>query len=351
MSGPRILFVVDAGPEAGDLRVTRSLSLAQALAARGATPLFLSPPSIAAILQAAAPETPRISAPAGGTDTLIAAAAFADVEAVVFDHDGLGREAHDAVAKGRPRLVIDDLADRPLGADLVLTRPQRTGADYARLAPGADLLLGPQYALLRPEFSAIREASMARRAGDVRRVLVDMGAPDTGAITGQVLQKLRTRLGTLEIDIVLSAATPGRRGLERLAAHDPRLTLHIDTPDQAVLTAEADAAIGAADAAAWERCALGLPSVLITLSDAQKPLAAAAAEAGAALSLDRQAADFEAQLDRAIVRLLADPGLRGRLSASAAALCDGLGAPRVAEAFLRLIAGRDSLPQPQTRQA
>ncbi|MFC3079768.1 UDP-2,4-diacetamido-2,4,6-trideoxy-beta-L-altropyranose hydrolase [Phenylobacterium terrae] len=347
----RILFVVDAGPLVGGGHVMRSLSLAQALAARGATPIFLSPPPVAEILQAFAPETPRISAPAGGPETLIAAAAFADVEAVVFDHYGLSREAHEAIGKGRPRLVVDDLADRPLGADVVLDPgPQRTSADYAQLAPGARLLLGPQYAPLRPEFSALREAAMARRDGPVRRILISMGLTDVGGITGQVLQKLRSRLGMLAIDVVLGAAAPSRRGLERLAAHDPRLELHIDTPDMAVLAAEADAAIGAAGSSTWERCALALPSVLVVLAENQRPGAAAVAEAGAALVVDREAADFEAQLDRAIVRLLADAGLRRRLSEAAASMCDGLGAPRVAEAFLGIIAARGSLPQSQTQQ-
>jgi UDP-2,4-diacetamido-2,4,6-trideoxy-beta-L-altropyranose hydrolase len=352
MSGPRILFVTDAGPEVGDGHVTRSLSLAQALAARGATPIFLSPPPVVEVLQALAPETPRISAPAGGAETLTAAAAFADVEAVVFDHDGLARETHDAIGKGRPRLVIDDRADRPLGAELVLDPgPHRTSADYVQIAPGARLLLGPQYAPLRPEFSALREASMARREGPVRRILIDMRPPDAGGVTGQVLQKLRTRLGTLAIDAILSASAPSLRGLERLAAHDPRLELHVDTPDLAVLAAEADAVIGVADASAWERCALALPTILLVLASDQRAAAAAVAEAGAALVVDREAADFEAQLDRAIVRLMADAALRQRLSEAAAAMCDGLGAPRVAEAFLEIVAARDSLPQSQTRHA
>lgn len=347
----RILFVADAGPAVGDRHVRRSLALAQALAARGATPIFLSPPPVAEILQTLAPETARISAPVGGPESLIAAAAFADIEAVVFDHDALDRDAHEAIGKGRPRLVVDDLADRPLGAEVVLAAaPHRTAADYVQFAPGAKLLLGPQYAPLRPEFSALREAAMARREGPVRRILISMGRADAGGITGQVLQKLRSRLGTLALDVVLGADAPSRRGLDRLAAHDPRLELHVDTPDMAVLAAEADAAIGAAGPSTWERCALGLPSVLLILDETQRPVGSAVAEAGAALVVDCAGADFEAQLDRAIVRLLADAGLRQRLSAAAAAMCDGLGAPRAAEAFLGILSARDGLPQSQTQQ-
>jgi hypothetical protein len=37
---------------------------------------------------------------------------------------------------------------------------------------------------------------------------------------------------------------------------------------------------------------------------------------------------------------MTDPALRRTLSAASAEVCDGLGAPRVAEAFLKLIAAR-----------
>lgn len=352
MSGPRILFIADAGAAIGGGHVMRALALAQAFAARGATPIFLSSPAVAELLQAFAPEAPRISAPAGGPEALVAAASYADVEAVVFDHYGLGREAHEAIGKGRPRLVVDDLADRRLGAELVLDpAPQRTPADYAELAPGARLLLGAQYAPLRPEFSALREAAMARRGGALQRIMISMGLTDMGGITGQVLQRLRSRLGALAIDVVLGARAPSRAGLTRLAAHDPRLQVHVDTQDMAMLTAEADAAIGAAGSSTWERCALGLPSVLVILADNQRPGARAMAEAGAALVVDRAAPDFEAALERAIVRLVSDAALRHRLAMASAALCDGLGAARTAEIFLGIVGARDSLPQSQTQQA
>ena len=40
-------------------------------------------------------------------------------DALVFDHYGLARPDHDALAGGRASLVIDDLANRPLGGDVV----------------------------------------------------------------------------------------------------------------------------------------------------------------------------------------------------------------------------------------
>ena len=54
MTGPRILFVVDAGPEVGGGHVMRSLTLARALEPKGASFAFLAPPPVSS-------STPRSS--------------------------------------------------------------------------------------------------------------------------------------------------------------------------------------------------------------------------------------------------------------------------------------------------
>ena len=78
----------------------------------------------------------------------------------------------------------------------------------------------------------------------------------------------------------------------------------------------------------------------MVLAENQRPAALTLAELGAALVLDAAQPDFDAGLDRALMRLITDAGLRRELAANSAGICDGLGAPRVAEAFLKLIAAR-----------
>jgi len=67
------------------------------------------------------------------------------------------------------------------------------------------------------------------------------------------------------------------------------------------------------------------------------------AESGAALVVDAAAQDFEPRLIADVRQLLVDAPLRARLSRSSAEICDGQGAARVAEAFLQLIGGCDTL--------
>jgi len=342
MSAAKILFVVDAGPTVGGGHVMRSLSLAAALEAQGAACSFVTSPAVGHVLAAFAPDMAQIVAFSTEPRDLAKAAGGETFDAVVFDHYGLSEREHSAVAKGRPALAIDDLADRPLGADLVLdSGPARKADDYAGLLPDeATLLLGPAYAPVRPEFAGLRDAALAWRGEPVGRVLVSLGLTDVGAITARVVERLRPRVGDIGLDVVLGVDAPSLPGLTKVATRDPRLTLHVDTPHMARLTAEADIAIGAAGSSVWERCTLGLPSAIVVLAENQRPAAQTLAERGAALVLDAAQPDFEAALDRALMRLMTDVELRRQLAGKSAELCDGLGAPRVAEAFLELIAGR-----------
>ena len=342
MSGPRILFVVNAGASVGGGHVMRSLTLARALEGQGASFAFVGPPASAVVLETFWPAADRIMAESASAADLGAALAGEAFDAITFDHYGLSAADHAAMARGRPVLVIDDLADRPLGADLVLDAgPERKPQDYdGLLATGARLLLGPTYAPVRPEFSALREPALAWRGEPVQRVLVSMGLTDVGGITARVVERLRPRIGEVGIDIVIGAAAPSLAGLSKVARRDPRLQLHIDTPHMARITAEADIAVGAPGSSTWERCTVGLPSVLVVLADNQKPAAHAMAEREAALVVDAARPDFDDALDRQLWRLLRDPDLRRRLAGNSAAICDGLGAGRTAQAFLEIIAAK-----------
>jgi UDP-2,4-diacetamido-2,4,6-trideoxy-beta-L-altropyranose hydrolase len=339
MTGPRILFVVDAGPRVGGGHVMRSLTLALALEREGASCAFMGPPAVSALLDAFGPQAVRLEAASTEPRDLAAAIGTEQFDAVVFDHYGLTTRDHRVMGQGRPVLVVDDLADRPLGADLVVDPgPTRKPEDYASLvSDDARLLLGPQYAPVRPEFAALRETALAWRGEPVQRILVSMGMTDLGGVTARVVERLRPRIGEAGLDIVLGSGAPSLAGLTKVARRDPRLTVHVDTPHMARLTAEADIAVGGGGASTWERCALGLPTLAIIIAENQRRTTEALAERGAALAVDIGARDFDARFDRGLTRLMVDADLRRGVAERSAELCDGGGAGRVATAFLQRI--------------
>src|SRR6516165_5224227 len=239
MTGPRILFVVDAGPRVGGGHVMRSLTLAGALEALGASCAFMGPPAVSALLDAFAPDAARLAAASTETRDLAAAIGAEQFDAVVFDHYGLSARDHRAMGQGRPVLVMDDLADRPLGGDVVVdSGPARTVEDYDGLVPhDARLLLGPNFAPVRPEFAALRDTALAWRGEPVQRILVSLGLTDVGGVTARIVERLRPRIGEAGLDIVLGAGAPSLAGLTKVARRDGRLAVHVDTLHMEPLTA------------------------------------------------------------------------------------------------------------------
>lgn len=343
-SYPHILFLADAGPAVGGGHVMRSLTLARALEEAGASCQFLVTPAGKAVFDAFGGGVSYIETDDITQAELVdrAASVARNADAVVIDHYGLSAADHRAIAAGRPTLVIDDLADRPLAADLVLdSGPARAASDYDGLVPPhAELLLGPNHAPVRPAFAALRKEALARRADApaVRRILVSLGLTDVRGVTGRVVDLMLPLVGDAVLEVVLGSGAPSLPRLTELARTEPRLALHVDSQDMPRLTLEADLAVGAGGSTSWERCVLALPTLLLVLAANQREASATLADADAVLALDVADPDFDAAFTAALTRLLADPLLRDRLSAASAAVCDGRGAARVAAHFLDVIA-------------
>jgi UDP-2,4-diacetamido-2,4,6-trideoxy-beta-L-altropyranose hydrolase len=336
------LFVADAGRAVGGGHVMRCLTLAGALTRAGADCAFAATPEAASVLDGfAGDEIRRFAAPPGDPATLCALAAQAartwGADVAVVDHYGAG-PAEDTLLRGAAgRLVaIEDLRRRR-EADLVLdSNLGRRASDY----PGVEALLGPGFALVRPEFAARRAAALAHRSagGEARSVLVSLGLTDVGGITGRVVDAILPRLGARRLEVVLGGGAQSLPAIEALAEQDPRVGLHVDTRDMADLVAEADIAVGGGGSSAWERCVLALPSVTLVLADNQRENSLALAAAGAALMLEVNGA-LKARLGE-VFRSLADSGeRRARMSLAAAKLCDGQGDERVAARMLAMISG------------
>ena len=328
MPTPRILFAPAYSTQSGGGHLMRSLSLAAALGER-AQAIFAVPPEAAPVIDRFATVPVQIV----GRDEAVAA------DAVVVDDYGA-----DAVAEARLRggarvlMAIDDLADRSHAAELVLDPGYgRSAADYAALVTEGTLVLsGADFALVRPAFVAARGRVPPLR-DTVDRVFVSFGLSDVDGVCGRAVAALRPVLPGARFDIALGSGAESLPSLRTAAADDPGLVLHIDAPDVAELMLAADIGVGAGGSATWERCCLGLPSVVVALVDNQRPTVRALAGDGVVLATDLANAGWEADLRAAVLRL-ADVGLRRALRTASMTVCDGRGAHRAADALLARLA-------------
>ena len=184
-------------------------------------------------------------------------------------------------------MVIDDLADRKHQCDILLDQTfGRQYDDYAALVPtNCELLLGSQYALLRPEFSKWRLYSLDRRSKlEFKQLLINMGGVDVNNVTGQVLQELKTcnLPNDINITIVMGDSAPHLEDIRTIASVSPyKMIVKVNVENMAEIMANADIAIGAAGATTWERCCLGLSTIQIVIAKNQITIAKSLAEIGA----------------------------------------------------------------------
>lgn len=263
---------------------------------------------------------------------------------LVVDHYAVDESWECELSRVVPRLmVIDDLADRSHRCTMLLDQGLGRSADNYRglVAEETVLLLGPQYALLRPEFAEARSISLHRRARrDVRSILIALGGVDADNITGLVLLALERLVppANVRVSVVLGCTAPWTAEIRKVAASHPwQIDVNVDPSSMAQLMSEADVAIGAAGATTWERCALGLPTILIPVAANQLPITAQLRDKGAVLLVDGPD-DVLVSLPPMLESLMRDGAMRLRMAENASALCDGRGVARVIDQMCRLTA-------------
>ena len=349
-NGWHIAIRADAGLGIGTGHVMRCLTLADGLAACGADIHFLcqaQPVHMVEAIQARGHAVTLLPSDLpGGDDTVWSAARWqADaghclaalqggVDWLIVDHYALDASWECAMRGAARRvLVIDDLADRSHDCDLLLDQTYgRNRQDYANLAPGAEILCGAQYALLRPEFAACRPAALARREhAGLSHLHVSMGGVDKTNATGAVLTALANSSlpGNCRITVVMGRDAPWLGDVREQAAAMPVPTSVLcEVTDMASLMGGSDLAIGAAGSTSWERCCLGLPSIVVVIAENQRLVAEKLAGAKAAACLSETAAIADG-LPVLFGQLAANPDILREMASRAAAICDGDGVARV----------------------
>ncbi len=256
---------------------------------------------------------------------------------LVVDHYGATEMWHRAVRKNCKRLmVIDDLADRAIDADLILNQNLYANPSaYRGLSKGACLLAGAAYSLLRPEFQLERPNALARRRSPGRRVLVSLGGGDPSGMTVPIVSALTddTPLNATSLCIVLglgaASCMPVVEKLLQGSPGDHRVVFNAQ--NMAVLMAESDLCIGAAGSSAWERCCLGLPSLTFVFAENQFQAARALSKIGATIEMNSNTLPMLRPL---IDELLLDPARLRDMGERAAGVTDGHGVERVMQSML-----------------
>ncbi|MEX3935927.1 UDP-2,4-diacetamido-2,4,6-trideoxy-beta-L-altropyranose hydrolase [Paraburkholderia phymatum] len=356
----RVAIRTDASVSMGSGHVMRCLTLADGLRAEGANVRFITRAHLGhldALIEARgypvhslAPRDEHVvsAEPSHAAwlgcdwrmdleDTARVLRSAGSVDWLVVDHYALDARWETPLREFAERIfVIDDLADRHHDADLLLDQNMIANAQQryrSRVEPRCEQLTGVEYALLRPEFAALREIAKHRRVEAPARLLVFFGGVDATDETGKFLDAWSAYDAERFVaEVVIGANHPRRAQHEQCAL--PGVTVLGYVPAMAGLMTNADHAFGASGITSWERFCLGLNASVVSVADNQQPIAQFLGEQGWVDSLG-DARDTTPETYRRALRAL-DP-------ASAAAharrerlmqAVDGLGVQRVVARLL-----------------
>ena len=219
-------------------------------------------------------------------------------------------------------MVIDDLSDRQFECDVLLNQNLGTQIeDYKDKVPNdCELLLGCDYALLRPEFPNLREKALIKRKNtkEIKNILISMGGSDITNKTYDILQDISD---DLNIVVVLGGSSPHNKMIISYAKDKENIKVLIDADNISGLMFDADLAIGAGGSTSWERCCLGLPTLLYVLAENQRKIAENLEQLDAVKIVDNLKVNLQ--------NILNNLQFWQTMSENAQTVCDGIGVKRI----------------------
>jgi UDP-2,4-diacetamido-2,4,6-trideoxy-beta-L-altropyranose hydrolase len=233
-------------------------------------------------------------------------------------------------------IVIDDFLNRSHNCDLFIDQNLHT-SKKERNKINCKKLLGPKYALLRKEFVKSRKI-VKERSGKINRILVSFGGSDEKNQTLKVLKAIKKLAEEkINVDVIVGEPNKNKTKIKRICAGMKNSTYYQQPKNMAKIMNKADLAIGAGGIITWERCCLGLPSVVSIVSKNQEDVINAISKKGCLINLGRAERLTSEDYLSAIRNL--NPKKLIRMQKKCMGLVDGKGTKRVAK-HISLIAKR-----------
>ena len=234
-------------------------------------------------------------------------------------------------------LVVDDLANRRHQADILLDQNMYHNFLYRydnKVDKDCVKLLGTDYVLMQSEYRKLK-SKVTLSQNQEKRLLIYFGNSALDELNIRVLEIfLSLRKQNASADIILSGHSKEAAPIKKLIQHNRNIRLHGPQKTLAFLMSKADIAIGAGGSTTWERICMGLPSIVITISDNQKQCAEYLDQMGLIRYVGNISSIEDEDIRIALKEMFIDLNLQS-ISKKCFNLIDGKGVIRVAEALLK----------------
>jgi spore coat polysaccharide biosynthesis predicted glycosyltransferase SpsG len=352
MNREPVLIRVDATPRAGYERLTRCLTLAAALQRRRRTSYFLSqlePTNMAFAIKRTGNEWIEADCHVGAKNDLndaIQEVRRIKPAAVIVDDANASEDYLAGLARTGVLVVsVDHLANIRFASNLIinpLLGPSREGYEFR---PGAQLLLGKRYTLVRSEIRRMRPSraqepaplppANGKASSSVQyRALVALGEDAQGSEVESLAKLLLNFPKIGRVDMVMRPFHPEIDRLKALAeAHPERLEVVSEPADVVARLVRCHFAITSGSGWSLELACIGIPQLLVVQSEAHWPNAQRMEEEGCAACLGWHENVSASTIRQAVNNLLSDPLERQAMARCGRKLIDGRGPDRLVTAL------------------
>jgi spore coat polysaccharide biosynthesis predicted glycosyltransferase SpsG len=351
MNRDPILIRVDANPQTGYEHLARCLTLAAALQRRRRPVYFLSqlePGSLGLVIKRGSNEWLRAEHPPGtpaDLDETVREIRRLNAGAVLVDAPEVSEVyLRTLVATGALVTAMDNLAQIRFPSHILVNPLLGPGKEGYEIYPGTQLLLGPRYALVRPEVRRTRPLRAqepppmtlppGKGGGGQYRVMVSLGENDPN---NQTLELVRLLLGVpkvAKVDAVVRCWHPELSKLQALAqAQADRLEVAVEPAEVTARIVRCHFAVTSGSGWSLELACVGVPQLLIVQAEGHWPSAQRLEEEGCATCLGWHANVSAQTIRLAVQNLLSDPLERQAMSRCGRKVIDGRGPDRLVTAL------------------
>jgi UDP-2,4-diacetamido-2,4,6-trideoxy-beta-L-altropyranose hydrolase len=241
-------------------------------------------------------------------------------------------------ASGLFLLVLDDIGHLPqYHADILVNAGMGANQTHYPHAGDAKFLLGIKYMLLRQEFLNSRKP-IKGIPEEAENILVTLGGADSKNVTSRILEALSQIKGRqLRVKVVVGSVNPHAIELKKKAASaEARFEILQSVDQMPELMAWSHLAIAGGGATCCELAYMGVPSLLVVLSENQRRLAEGL-DGKCSVNLGHEKYLERDKVAQAVEELICDRAKRKRMSHKGRELVDGLGADRVVNEMMKTI--------------
>ena len=207
--------------------------------------------------------------------------------------------------------------------------PHSAAPDLYMTANSAQLLLGTRYTPLRSSLTALRRPSVRIRPV-VESAVVVLGGSDSTGLSDTVLDAVTAHT---TCRVVVAGAEPRDIPPRTWGRHVQRLRWVRDPESLALSMSQSDIAISAGGMTSYELAYLGIPSVLLPVTERQAPASSELQRRGAARVVTPPVL---ATLGNTLKHLCNAADEREAMALAGRAIFDGSGSRRIAQALIEL---------------